>query len=288
MNILNVLGHVRMELINSIIKYEFLQNAYIVGILIGMIAPILGCYVIVRRLSIVVEGIAHISVAGVAFSFLLGSLGFKVMPFTMALIFAIIGGVLLEILSSFFKDFKEVSVPILISFSAALMIFFAGFANGFNQDLNSYLFGNILTATKLEIYLLFLIMVIFIVFIYKNFYKFVSLSIDPNYCKFSKIDAKTYKVFMTIVLSVVTAVCIKAVGVFLVSSLVILPVTTAMKFSKSFKQTLISSIIISEIAIIIGLTLAYYLDISSGATIIFANLGLFVVAVLVTKIKRMK
>ncbi len=277
-----------MELINNIIKYEFLQNAYMVGILIGAIAPILGCYIIVRRLSIIVDGIAHISVAGVAFSFLLGTLGFVVLPFTTALVFAVLGGVLLEILSSFFEDFKEVAVPILISFSAALMIFFAGFANGFNQDLNSYLFGNILTATKLEIYILLSIIILFVIFVYRNFYKFVALSIDPNYCKFSNIDAKTYKVFMTIILSLVVAVCIKAVGVFLVSALVILPVTTAMKFTSSFKQNMIWSIVISEIAIIIGLTFAYYLDISSGATIIFANIAIFLITVLITKIRSKK
>ncbi len=277
-----------MELINNIIKYEFLQNAYLVGILVGAISPILGCYVIVRRLSIVVEGIAHISVAGVALAFLLSSIGLNLSPFSVAIGFAILGGVLLDALSNLFKDFKEVAVPILISFSAALMIFFAGLANGFNQDLNSYLFGNILTATRMEVYLLFVIMIIVFVFMYKNIYKFIALSIDFEYCKFSKINSGVYKIFMTILLSLVVAVCIKVVGVFLVSSLVILPVTTAMKFTQSFKSTMIWAILISELAIIFGLTIAYYLNISSGATIIFSNLTLFLVTLLIIKLKNKK
>ncbi len=272
-----------MELIKTIFKYEFLQNAYLIGILIGAIAPMLGCYVVVRRLSIIVEGISHISVAGVAFSFLLASIGIIIPEFIMALIFAIFGGILLEVLSRTFKDFKEVSVPILISFSTALMILFAGLAGGINQDLNSYLFGNILTATRFEVYLLFIICIIFFAFLYKNFYKFVAFSIDSDYCKFNKINSNLFKWFMIVIISFVISICIKAVGMLLVSALVILPVSTAIKFSSSFKKTMICSIIISEVGVVIGMTIAYYLNISSGATIIFVNLGLFLMSIIFSK-----
>lgn len=274
-----------MELINTIFRYEFLQNAYLIGILIGVIGPVLGTYVVVRRLSVIVDGISHISVAGVAFSFLIAQYGIEVPNFVMAVIFAIVGGIIIEVLSSSFKDFKEVSVPILISFSTALMIFFAGFANGFNSDLNSYLFGNILTATKFEVYLLFFIAIIFFAFIYKNFYSFIAFAIDEQYCKFNNINAKGYKWFMMIVISVVIAVSIKAVGMMLVGALVVLPVTTAIKLANSFKNTLIYSIIFSEISVISGLTIAYYLNISSGATIIFMNLLMLLLVSIFVKIK---
>ncbi len=276
-----------MELIRTIIKYEFLQNAYLIGILIGMIAPILGCYIVVRRLSIIVEGISHISVAGVAFTFLLATMGIQIPTFAMAVVFAVLGGVILELLSSYFKQFKEVSVPILISFSTALMILFTGLADGINQDLNSYLFGNILTATKGEVYLLTVICIIFFIFLYKNFYKFVAFSIDADYCKFNRINSTAYKWFMMLIISFVISISLKAVGMLLVGALVILPVITAMRFTASFKETMVYSIIISEISVVFGMTLAYYLDISSGATIIFVNLGLFLLTILFLKLKKL-
>ncbi len=274
-----------MELVNAILKYEFLQNAYLVGILIGAIAPIIGCYVIIRRLSIVVEGIAHISVTGIAFAFLLISKGVNVPITIMAIIFAVFGGVILEVLSSSFKNYKEISVPILISFSVATMILFIGFTNNINTDINSYLFGNILTATKLEIYVLLAVFIIFYIFIFKNFYNFVAFSIDSDYCKFNNLSANRYKWFMTVVMCLVVAISIKAVGMLLVSALVILPVSTAMKFSTTFKKTMVYGVLLSEVAVVLGLTFAYYLNISSGATIIYLNIILFVIVTAITKIK---
>ncbi len=274
-----------MEIIQSIFKYEFLQNAYLTGILIGLIAPVLGCYVVVRRLSIIVEGISHISVAGVALTFFLATFGIDIPPFVMALLFAISGGIIIELLSSAFKDFKEISVPIIISFSTALMILLASLSGGFNQDLNAYLFGNILTATKTEVYILLIVTVIFYMFIYKRFYSLIAFVIDENYCKFNNINKNSYKWFMMIIISIVIAICIKAVGMLLVSSLVILPVTTATKISSTFKNTIIVSVIVSEVSVISGLTFAYYLNIPSGATIIFVNLIVFAISLVFSKIK---
>lgn len=262
-----------MEFINLLVEYEFLQNAVFVGLLIGFISPIIGVYVVVRKTSMMVESISHISVAGVTLSMLLTKLEIvNTNPLLVALIFAMVGAMILEFIKKQVPNFKEVAVPILISLSTALMILFASLGDGFNKEASSYIFGNLLTSTKEEVYILLGLAIFVIGFIGTNYYSFLAFNIDEKHCKFNKINNFFFKWVITFVISIIVAISIKVVGMLLVSSLVVLPVTSAIKLSNSYKSTLTKSIIISQSCVITGIVVSYYLDIPSGATIIFSNI----------------
>ncbi len=269
-----------MNIFSSIIRYEYLQNAYIVGILIGIIAPLIGAYVVIKKQGLIVDGISHITLAGISFSMFFSTItGLRFNPMYFGMGFALVGSYLIEKISGVFKNNKEVSIPIAISVSASFTALFTSLSGGFATDLMSFLFGSILTTTKFEICILAIALIFILIGLKNYYYKIICFSIDEDYCKFNSINVKKYKIIFTILIAVVVSISIKAVGMMLIGSLVILPISTASKISKSFKSTLVMAIIISEISVLLGLVVAYYLPVPSGATIVLTNLIIFMAVI---------
>ncbi len=268
-----------MDVIKLIMEYEFLRNAYLVGVIVGIILPTTGMFVVPRNKSMSIMSMSYVSVTGVTFSIFLAKKGIAyITPLYMAIIFSIVSGILLEGLTKKIKNLEDVGIPIIISGSTAMMMIFISLSNGFNQDVKAYLFGDILTTTKYEVNVLFIIGTVIIVGVIKNYDKYVAFIIDPKYCKFSNINVVRKKYLFVIILSVVVGISVKAVGMMLVTALVVLPVASASKICRSFKKTYIVSILISEICMILGLTMSYYLDLPSSAVVIIINLIVFIIS----------
>ncbi len=273
-----------MNLFSSIVRYEYLQNAYIIGILIGIIAPLIGAYVVIKKQGLIVEGISHITLSGISFSMFFTTFsGIRINPMYFGVIFALFGSYLIEKIGEVFKDYKEISIPIAVSSAASFTALFISLSGGFATDLTSYLFGSILTTTKFEIIVMAIALAFVLVTMKNYYYKIICFSIDEDYCKFSNINVKTYKIIFTILIATVVSISIKAVGMMLIGSLVILPISTASKIAKSFKSTLITAIVISELSVLLGLVVAFYLPIPSGATIVLTNLLIFVTILFLKK-----
>ncbi len=276
-----------MEIIENLIKYEYLQNAYAIGLLIGFLAPLLGAYIILKKLALVVEAISHIAMAGITLSFALDKYGIlSISPFYFAFTFSSLGLILIERIGNSFKTYKEIAIPIMISFSTALVILFSSLADGFNKDIMSYLFGSILTTTSADVIVMIIATFITVLLLYKFHSQLVVFAIDAEYAKFSGINVRIYKVIFNILLAIFTVLAIKVVGMLLVGALIIIPISSASKICNSLKITIILAIIFSEFSVIIGLVSSYYLNIPSGATIVFANIIIFLSTVIYGKVKR--
>lgn len=277
-----------MAIINNLFSYEYLRNAYIIGLLIGVLAPIIGAYVVMKRLSLIVDGVSHVTLSGISLGLFVNKLGYAINPMYFGMIFALIGSFIIEIISNSFKKFREVAVPITISFASAVTAILVSLSGGFSADLSQYLFGSILTTSKFEIYVMSITLIVVLFGLKTHYYDFLSYAIDEDYCKFAGINTKNYKNIFTILIAVVVSVSIKAVGMMLVSALVIIPISCATKFCKSFKQTLLVAIIISEISVFSGLISSYYLNIPSGAMIVVVNILFFIIISIMTNRKGTK
>ncbi len=273
-----------MEIVDNILRYEYLQNAYTVGILIGFIAPILGAYVILKRLALVVDAIAHISMASITLSFALEKHGImSVSPYIFSFSFSSIGLIFIEKIASTFRTYKEIAIPIIISLSTALMITFSSLAGGFNQDFMSYMFGSILTSTTTDVVIISIttVITVFLLMFFKS--QLIVFAIDESYAKHANVNVRIYKTVFNVLLAIFTVLAIKVIGMLLVSALVIIPISSASKICNSFKTTIITGVIFSEISVIFGLILSYYLNIPSGATIVFMNIAIFFCTVIHNK-----
>ncbi|MEK3890710.1 metal ABC transporter permease [Bacillus sp. FSL K6-3431] len=258
-------------MITAIFQYEFLKNTFLTGILIGLIAPLLGTFIVVRRLSLIADALSHVTLAGIAASLFLSKkvLFFAGMnPLYFGMGFSVLGSIFVERLRSVYKHYQELAIPIILSGGIGIGVIFISLADGFNTDLLSYLFGSVSAVSRTDLYVIIAVsifVVLAVVLLYKELFL---LSFDEEHAKASGIPAKAIHFLFMVMIALVIAASMRIVGILLVSALMTLPVAASMRIARGFKQTIYLSILFGEISVIGGLISAYYLDLAPGGTIV--------------------
>ncbi len=264
----------------EILSYAFMQKAFISGIVIAIACSLLGMFLVLRKFSLIGDGIAHISFGGVATGLL-----FNITPFIGALLFGLIGSFGILKLKERSHLHGDTAIGIVSHVSLGIAIFIASIASGFNVDILSYLFGSILSIKTTELVLsifLALTVIAFILVYYKDLFY---ISFDEESAKVSGINVNFLN-SMLIVLTAVTIVCsMNVVGLMLASSLIILPSASALQVKTSFKRTLIYSVFISVLSVVSGLVIAYYYDFAVSGTIVLINAFVFLSLLVYNKLQ---
>lgn len=261
-------------------QYEFLRYTFLTGILIGIIAPLLGTFIVVRRLSLIADALSHVTLAGIAFGLMIEKLFLiPISPFYSGMAFSVIGSILIEKLRGIYKAYQEIAIPIILSGGVGLSVIFIAVANGFNTDLFNYLFGSVSAVSESD-FLTILAISVGIIIIVAIFYKqLFALSFDEEHATISGIHAKWIHLLFIVLTALVIAASIRVVGVLLVSALMTLPVAAAMQLAKGFKQMTILSIAFGETSVMIGLIAGYYLNIPPGGTIVTMSIFILLVSI---------
>ncbi|MCM3358383.1 MULTISPECIES: metal ABC transporter permease [unclassified Psychrobacillus] len=276
-------------MIESIFQYEFLQNAFASGLIIGIIAPLLGVFIVVRRLSLIADALSHVTLAGIAGSLYLSqSVGALALlnPLYLGIVASVTGSLFIERLRRLYKHYEELAIPIIMSAGLGFGAIFISLAEGFSSDLFSYLFGSVSAVSRQDLWIVICIAVVVFLFLGLLFKELFVLSFDEEYAKASGLPAKWIHMLFMIVTALVIAASMRIVGILLVSSLMTLPVAAAMRLSKSFKQALILSVVFGELAVLIGLVSAFYLDLAPGGTIVVTSIVILLGAIFVKKMGR--
>ena len=278
----------------ALFEFSFLRYALFMGLLMGFITPLIGAFVVIRRLSFIADTLSHFSLAGLSIGlFLINIIGFTFIsdPLYLAMIFSVIGALFIEILRGYYQNYKEISMPIVMSLGTALSALFISLSGGFNSSIYNYLFGSILTVGNDYLLIMALTTIVLVVLMLIFYNEMVIISFDESYARLLGIKVGRFQFVSTFLLGVVVSLSLATVGVLLVSSLMIIPVAAAMKVGKSFKNTIGISILFSEISVVGGLWLSFELDIAPGATIVLLNILILILVGLFRKLfisKRLK
>ncbi|WP_096153373.1 MULTISPECIES: metal ABC transporter permease [Bacillus] len=278
-------------MISALMQFEFLRNAFYTGILIGFIAPLLGVFVVVRRLSLIADALSHVTLAGIAASlFVEKKFGFMVgvSPLYFGMGFSVAGALFIEKLRSIYKHYQELAIPIILSSGIGLGVIFISLADGFNTDLFNYLFGSVSAVSRADFWTILVISAIIIITIILFYKEFFVLSFDEEHARVSGINARFFHFLFIIMVALVIASSMRIVGILLVSSLMTLPVASSIRIAKGFKQTIFLSILFGEIAVIGGLITSFYLDLAPGGTIVIISVIILIATIVWTKIRRGK
>ncbi|SOC38640.1 metal ABC transporter permease [Salinicoccus kekensis] len=259
-------------MIQALMDYEFIRYSFISGIIAGFIAPLIGTFIVIRRLSLIADALSHVTLGGIAFGVYLSSVfAVTINPLITGIIFSILGALGIERLRNVYKHYQELAIPIIMSLGIAVGIVFLSLANGFNQDLFGYLFGSISAVSFNDLVLISVIGVIVVSFIFLLYKELFMVSFDEEYANVMKINKWIYIAFIIVVALVISA-SMRIVGILLVSALMTLPVASAMRITSSFRQLMTASVIFGEISVITGLILSFYLNISPGGTIVLISI----------------
>ncbi len=265
----------------NLLTYEFFQNALIAGVLIGILLPIIGIVVLLRRMTFIADSFGHINMAGIAFAIFITSLvpALTFLSPIITLIWTILAAILIEFLRNKYKNYKELSITIVYSLSIALMMIFLSLSGGYNSSLFSVLFGNINGLNRQDVIFILISFIFIISLITLNYKKIILLSLEEEYSKLYNVNVTVTKYLTMILIALTITIAIKAIGVLLVSSLIIIPLLAASNISGNLKHTLIFSIIFTEISIVFGLYGSYFLNVPTSALIVIISIFIYLISI---------
>ena len=271
-----------MDLID-LFHYGFIQRALIAGTFIAVLCSILGVFLVLRRLSLIGDGLAHVTFGSVAIGLLL-----KVYPFYVAVPVVMACALGMVKLMEKARLYGDAAIGIVSTIGIGGGILIASVAGGFNIDLFSYLFGNILAISKSEVIMAALLSIVLIAVVFLYYGELLSATFDEEAAKASGIKTDLLNKVLILLTALTVVLAMKVVGILLISSLLILPPVTALQLARGFKSTIAISAVCGVCSVFIGILVSFILDLPTGATIVMTNFLLFLTAFIYAHIKPIK
>lgn len=253
--------------LTEMLSYDFILRAFLVGLIISLCSALIGSSLVLRRQSMIGDGLSHVAFGSVAIATILG-----LAPIEFSIPIVIVAAILILRLNQNTKINGDAAIAVLSASALALGTFLISINQGTNIDLNSYLFGSILAISThdLILCLIFGIIVIATFLLFRR--QIFAITFDENFAKAIGIKVNFYNTLLAILCSLIIVIGMRMLGALLISSLIIFPCLSALHLSKSFRQNIIISAVISVLCFIIGLTASYTFNTPAGATIVLANL----------------
>lgn len=253
------------------LRYAFMQRAFIAGIIISIIAPLIGNYIMLKRFSQIGDTLSHSAILGVALGLLIG-----INPLIGALVITIFFAIALERLRKEFKGFAEISLSMItmasLGFSAIIFSRIKSSANVMN-----YLFGSIVAISQTDLILILLIAIpsVLLILIFQKELLYICFDEDGAYV--SGINVKLLNLVLNILVALVIGISLRIVGGFLISALLVIPGAISMKLVSNFRKLQLYSVLISLFSVVFGIILSFYLNISPGGSIVVIFTCLYVI-----------
>lgn len=259
-------------------QYGFIQRAFLAGLIIAVICPLIGIFLVLRRMSLIGSALSHISMTGVALGLLTG-----ISPTGGAIVVCLLGSASIELLRKYFDKYAELAIAVAMSGGIGVAILLISAGNINNATVMSYLFGSLVTTSEIDLYIIarasILVFLIIMVFYRKLFY----IAFDEEGAYYAGINTTWVNLLFMLLTGLTVAVSIRIVGILLVAPLMTIPVAASLQLAASFKQATVISIVFAIISVVSGIITSYYLDLAPGGTIIIISLLILVLSITLRK-----
>lgn len=263
--------------------YEFMQRAFWAGGLIGIIAPLLGVYLMLRRQALMADTLSHVSLAGVA----LGSV-MQLNPSLSGFAVAVAGGIVIEQLRRSYRTYSELPVAIIMTSGLALAVVLMSLKQNWGKSFSSYLFGSIVAVSDTQLLLIAavaLVGVLYFIILRRPLY---NLTFDEETAAISGVRVKLLSFSFAVLTGMTVAAAMPVVGVLLVSALIILPASLALRVASGFTAAILISVGTGLVGVFSGLSLSYYINTPPGGTIALILLVFLLTTLLLQKLLRLR
>jgi zinc transport system permease protein len=259
--------------------YVFMRNAVVVSLLISVLCPCIGIFLVLRRHSMIGDTLSHSSLAGVAIGLASGN-----NPILGAFVFTSLCGGLIEFLQGYFKKYADLILAIVLSLSVGTAITIIS-SGKLRANADSFMFGSILTVTRLDIILALILSVVSVLALIILYHRMLYIVYDEEAARVAGVRVKLINYVFSVLVASAISVSIRIVGVLVLSSMIALPVASALQLGRGFKVTLIFSIFFSIIDIMLGLFLSYYLNVAPGGFTALVSVAVLACVLLVKKFR---
>ncbi|MBW5446799.1 metal ABC transporter permease [Cohnella sp. CFH 77786] len=257
----------------DLLTAEFFQRALIGGALIAVTAPLMGLFLVLRRLAMIGDTLSHVSIAGVALGFLVG-----VYPVAVGLVFAIAAAFGIEKLRRTYRTYAELSIAIIMSGGIALASILFTLGMSFNLNVNSYLFGSIYTLDGVDLIVIAAVTAVVLAVVLLHRKELFLLSFDEDAAAVNGLPVRYFNSMISILTALVISAAIKIVGALLVSALLTIPAACSLALSRSFRQAVVIVVAIGEAAVVAGLWIAGVWNLAPGGTVVLLLIAMLIVS----------
>ena len=262
-------------------SYPFMQRALIAGVLVSLCAALLGVSLVLKRYSMIGDGLSHVSFGALAIAVALG-----VTPLWFSIPVVILAAFLLLRVADNPRWNSDAAIAVMSASSLAVGILVISLTTGMTTDVDNYMFGSVLAMTKTDVALAVVlcaaVLVLFILFYHKLF----AITFDENFSRATGLKVSRYNTLLAILTALTIVLGMRMMGAMLISSLVIFPALTAMRLFRSFRGVVVCAAVTSVVCFCAGLTASFVLSTPVGASVVAANLGLFLLACLAAALRK--
>ena len=274
-----------LEMLNP--RYRFMHRAILVGLCVGVMAPLIGTFLVHRQLALIGDALAHTGFAGVAVGLFLNAvIDLGVSPYLTAVVVAMVAALCIELISEVTDAYNDVSMAIVLSTGFALGTTLISLnAGGLAVGVNQFLFGNLSTVSpgSAAILLVLFAVIVGTVAITRN--QLLYVTFDETAAAVSGIPVDWYNRVMVMLTAMVVVGAMQIMGVILVAAMLVVPVAGATQVSRSFSESLVVSVVLAELAVLLGIAAAYYGGVTAGGIIVLFAVAIYVCTVVFGKLQ---
>ncbi len=252
------------------LQFGFMQRAFAAGVVMAIVCPLIGVFLVPRRLSLIADTLAHVALAGVAIGLLMGT-----SPILGALIVTVVGALGMERLRSHGALQGDAALAVFLSGGFALAVVLISLARGFNADLFAILFGSILTVSPADVWLISVLGAVVVTTILLSYRRLFVITLHEDLARTSGVPVTALNLMLTLLTALTTVVAMRMVGVLLVSAMIVIPTLTGFSLGRSFRRATTVAVVVALGAVGIGLTAAYYLSLAAGGAVVLTALLIF-------------
>lgn len=266
----------------EMLGYRFMRLALITGLCVGLVAPLVGSFLVHRGMALIGDTLAHSAFAGVAVGLFLGSLNVAVSPYLTALAVAVLAALAIQALAERTDAYGDVSMAIVLSGGFALGSVLVSLSDGgIAVGIDQYLFGSLATVTAENVSVMVALSALVVGVAGVTRRQLFAVTFDETAARVSGIPVRRYNRLLVVLTALVVVAAMQIMGVILVAAMLVVPVATAAQVARSFRQSLVLAVVVGEIAVVVGITLSYAYGLAAGGTIALVAIAAYAAATVV-------
>jgi len=259
------------------LMFKFGMRAFVGGLIVAVTCASLGVFIVLRRLSLISDGLGHVAFGGIALGFWTG-----IYPLYTAVASVIAGAFGIHALERL-RVASDAAIAVLFSAGLAIGVVLISMAQSAPADLLSYLFGTILGITDTDVYLaagLGILVLAILILLWKEW---IGITLDPDFARVAGMPVTALEILFTVLVGLTVVVATRLVGVLLVSSLMVIPAIAALQLRLPFKKTILAALAFAVVSVVVGLQFSFSYNIASGGAIVLVTIGIFILAALAAR-----
>ncbi len=269
-----------METIIEIFSYPFMIRAVIVGVLVSLCAALLGTSLVLKRYSMIGDGLSHVGFAALAVAYVT-----NLAPLSVAIPVCVLAAFLLLRMNENSKIKGDAATALMCSGALAIGIMAVSLTTGMNTDVCNYMFGSILAMSKSDVTISIILSVVVIILFVAFYPRIFAVTFDETFAKATGTKSDLYNMIIALLTAMTVVLGMRMMGTLLISSLIVFPSLSAMRICKKFITVIITSVLISILCFCAGIYVSYVYSTPTGASIVIANIIVFITFSLIEKMR---